>query len=165
MSNNKEHNNKAHTKQTQRYQRQRGSALTVAIFVIVVMSVLGAALVRLLGGSSAAVIAEVSGNRALNAANAGVELFLPALFPLNSETNNSVCPDTSLTQQASYDFSAHSSNSQNTGLQNCQVSVACRALDLGEGAVHFRVVANGQCQVGGDTFSREIVVEATDVGV
>ncbi|RUO66115.1 MSHA biogenesis protein MshP [Pseudidiomarina planktonica] len=150
--------------------KQRGSALTIAIFVIVVMGLLGIAIIRLLGGSSAGVIAEVSGSRALAAANAGVDLYLTELFPLDETApydagaNPSACPGTSLGGSAEFtqDFASHT---QTTGLQNCEVEVQCRQLDLGNGQTHFRLEATGICTVGGDVYSRQLQLEASDASL
>lgn len=149
--------------------KQRGSALTIAIFVIVVMGLLGIAIIRLLGGSTQGVIAEVSGSRALAAANAGIELYLTELFPLDTTApydagaNPLVCPATSLGGSAEFtqNFASHT---ETTGLQNCQVEVQCRQLDLDEGT-HFRLESTGICTIGDAVYSRQIQVEASDANL
>lgn len=141
--------------------QQHGSALTVAIFVIVVMALLGVALVRVVGGSSASVVAEVSGARALAAANSGLELFLPNLFPLNQTSAAvAVCPDVSLSSVANYDFGTQAA------LGSCEATVQCRQLGLPNSAgTHFRIESTGICRVGGETFSRAVLMEVTDATV
>ena len=62
----------------------RGSALIMAVFVIVVMTVLGAALMRILSASAESVAYEVLGTRALAAAQTGAQWQLQQVFPLNS---------------------------------------------------------------------------------
>lgn len=141
--------------------KQRGSALTVAIFVIVVMALLGVALVRVVGGSSASVVAEVSGARALAAANSGLDLFLPNLFPLGQDfAAAAACPSTVLTPVATYDFG------DQAALASCESVVQCRQLALPGGTVtHFRIEAVGTCVIGSETYSRAVLMEATDATV
>ena len=55
------------------YQSQRGSALIVAIFVIVVTSLLVATLSGLLRTSNESVVTEVYGTRAFTAAQSGLQ--------------------------------------------------------------------------------------------
>ncbi|MEX1222875.1 MAG: hypothetical protein WEA82_12285 [Idiomarina sp.] len=156
--------------QHQSRSKQRGSALTIAIFVIVVMGLLGIAIIRLLGGSSAGVIAEVSGSRALAAAGAGIDLYLTELFPLDTTApydpgaDPAACPATTLGGSAEFtqDFASHT---QTTGLQNCQVEVQCRQLDLDGQGTHFRLQATGICDVGDAVYSRQLQVEATDANL
>ena len=69
---------------------QRGSMLVIALFVIIVMALLGLTLSRLLSSSSDAIIHEVYGQRALNAARAGVEEQIALAFPINGSASCSV---------------------------------------------------------------------------
>lgn len=62
--------------------KHRGGALVVAIFIIVVMSILGIAMVRILGDLSRATVSEVYGARAYAAARSGAEIFLTDLFSI-----------------------------------------------------------------------------------
>ena len=66
--------------------KQKGSMLVIAVFVIIVFSLLGLTLTKLLASSSDAIIHEVYGQRALNAARSGVEQAISAAFPLSSGT-------------------------------------------------------------------------------
>ena len=142
--------------------KQRGAALAGVIFIIVVMALIGAALVRLLSSGSSAVVSEVSGSRAYHAAQSALQLTLTDLFPLNSNTaNTSLCsarvvgnPEPLL---ATYAFSA-------PGLASCSADVYCDQLALNPPfqGYHFRLRAEGVCTVGSETYSREILVEASD---
>ncbi|HBY85826.1 MAG TPA: type II secretory pathway component, partial [Colwellia sp.] len=61
---------------------QRGSALVLALFIIVVTTLLGAALVRMISANSETIAYEVIGTRAYQAAQAGAQRKLSELFPL-----------------------------------------------------------------------------------
>ena len=64
-----------------------GSSLVMALFIIVLMSILLLALGRQLISSSKSVSIEVQGNRAFNAAQSGLQLGLTQLYPLNATAN------------------------------------------------------------------------------
>lgn len=130
--------------------RQKGSALTMAVFIIVVLGLLTTVLIRLLAGSSEATVTEVYGQRALNAAGSGADLYLAELFS-DSSIN---CPDESLS----------SSPTTTYPLEYCKAEVRCRKLDLSavNNTIHYRILSSGVCGVAGEIYSREIIVEATD---
>ncbi|MDX1677895.1 type II secretory pathway component [Arsukibacterium sp.] len=91
--------------------KQQGSALVVAVFVIVVMLALVLALSRILLSSSDSVVYEVQGTRALFAAQSGLELALTELFP-RSGTANCI--------SWTFNFTA-------AGLTGCETQVQCTA--------------------------------------
>jgi len=141
--------------------KQRGSALIVAVFIIVVIAALAAGLTKILSASSDQVISEVLGTRAMLAAEAGNERVLAQLFPI--DTSASVC----LASQQQY-FTAV------TGLMNCNVRTLCTERTTG-GLDYYSVVSTGVCKAalvgGGDAsdltcgssevcVSRSIEVEA-----
>ena len=70
--------------QLKAHRRQSGSALVTAIFVLVIMTLLGSALIRMQSSSAETVVYEVIGTRAYAAAQAGVQWQLTELFPLNT---------------------------------------------------------------------------------
>jgi MSHA biogenesis protein MshP len=141
--------------------QQRGAALAVAVFIIVVMSLIGTAMVRILGDSSSATVSEVYGARAQAAARTGAELFLVDLFPHDAPVNSSLCtdrtPDPPAQARAEQVFSIN-------GLTNCSTTVYCDKAVLSSpySGVHFRIVAEGNCEVGDMTYSKEIILEASD---
>ncbi|AOW77499.1 hypothetical protein A3Q34_11905 [Colwellia sp. PAMC 20917] len=143
---------------------QQGSALVIAVFIIVVMTVLGLALIRLLNTSSESVAYEVMGTRAYATAQIGVQWVGREIFPLGtgaalhcdgstvSVNNNSfVSPQT---------LNPPSGISNNDGLANCQISsLICKDLKY-DGVAYFTITSTGQCNVGGIITSRTIVIEA-----
>jgi MSHA biogenesis protein MshP len=129
--------------------KQRGSALVLAIFIIVVMTLLGSALVRMIGVNAETIAYEVIGTRAYQAAQAGVQRKMSELFPLNPGV--SVCEDNIVP----YDFSAIE------GLENCKAEIVTCNLDaLVKGISYYTVTSTGQCSVAGVFTSRKIEMKA-----
>lgn len=78
------------------YRKQRGGALIVAIFVIVVMSLMAAAMIRIDWSSQDTTTREVLGTRAWFTAHSGNEMMLNLLFPIGvSGANATVCNSSS----------------------------------------------------------------------
>lgn len=127
---------------------QSGSSLVMALFIIVLMSILLLALGRQLISASNSVSIEVQGNRAFNAAQSGLQLGLTQLFPLNSTANCAVL-------SASFSFNQ-------PGLQNCRAVLRCMQVTNPDvlGRPLFRVTSTGTCQTGDLNSSRVVVMEA-----
>lgn len=68
------------------YSKQRGSALMVAIFVMTVMAVMAAAMIRIDWSGQTTTTREVLATRAWFAAHSGNEYLLSRLFPLGQTT-------------------------------------------------------------------------------
>ncbi|MDX1303799.1 MshP protein [Photobacterium sp.] len=76
------------------YKKQQGSALMVSIFVIVVMSVMAAAMTRIGWSSQDITTKEVLGTRAWFTAHSGNEVMLSRLFPIGqSSAKPTACVD------------------------------------------------------------------------
>ena len=123
----------------------QGSALLLALFTLVVMSLLGISLMRLLHSQSQATGFEVYGTRALMVAESALELQLTELFPLVGAANCVASTD--------YDLSSIE------GLHGCRAQVTCQPLAVNElNSTLYQLVAIGRCQAG--DFRTERVVEA-----
>ena len=141
--------------------QQRGAALAVAIFIIVVMSILGVVMIRILGNLGQANVSDVYSARAYAAARSGAEVFLTDLFPLNSPVAAEQCQvrsadiPTNLVFSTSYEVS---------GLNSCHVEVRCDRIDLEPpfSGTHFRITSQGRCNAGDMTYSRQLILEAAD---
>ena len=94
---------------------QRGSAIMVALFVIVIMALLAAAMGRFLVDSGEKNTVEVRGVRALMAAQSGLEIALYQLFPNRSGAE---LPAACTKVAASRTFD------KDPGLSGCRVSVS-----------------------------------------
>ena len=127
---------------------QRGSALVIAVFIIVVMLMLALSLLGLLRSSSETVVYEVQGSRTLFAAQSALELALTELFPLNAGTQNCAA----LTPEHSF---------TGTTASQCTVSIRCKAYQpaAGEAAALFQLTSTAQCQVGEVQTRRTVLLE------
>lgn len=120
--------------------RMRGSALMIALFVIVVMALLAAAMGRFLVDSGEKNTVEVRSVRALLAAQSGLEVALYRLFPKRSlaqPTPPAVCPATSTLNFAN-----------NPGLTNCQAAIRCTMVPVtynGSVTNGYRLESVGTC--------------------
>ncbi|ELR66327.1 MSHA biogenesis protein MshP [Photobacterium marinum] len=112
--------------------RQQGSALIVAIFVITVMAVMAAALVKINWSQSDTTTREVLGTRAWFAANSGIEWGLNRLFPVGDPNVTGRCDN---------------SNPSFSNFHNCQVAVSCQAIDV-DSVIHYHLESTGSCGSG-----------------
>lgn len=134
----------------QSIRHQNGSMLVIALFVIIIMALLGLAMVRLLSASADAVIHEVYGVRALQAAQSSLELKIQEAFPLTQD-------------------GAGSCNSTNTkafvnvpGLENCFTITSCSLTNgfVGETTEYYSFQSTGICAAGKVIASRTVAVDA-----
>lgn len=152
-------------KATASNKHQQGSSLVIAIFILVVMMLLGAALTRVLSTGSEAVAFEVVGTRAFQAANIGVQHRLALIFPLTGDSFH--CSGENIVTSGA----SHSTNdptvpailanlSSVNGLQNCRVEqMSCEDFKV-DGVVYYQITSEGQCDIGGEVTSRTVEVEA-----
>ncbi|MFD2167780.1 hypothetical protein ACFSJY_16120 [Thalassotalea euphylliae] len=141
-------------------QRQGGSILVLALFILVVMFLLGAALARLLSSGAEATAYEVLGTRAFQAANSGAQLKLLDVFPLDTATpqNCSAGDATTPTDSATNNYSFVNVD----GLNNCSATVSCNMQEV-DGVYYYQLTSTGQCVIDsaeGVTTSRTIELEA-----
>lgn len=131
--------------------KQRGSMLVIALFVIVIMSLLGLTMVRLLSASADVVIHEVYGTRALQAAQSSLEQQIQIAFPLTQDGAGS-CDGT--LRQTDY--------SNVSGLENCLAFSSCAQTSGfdGETITHYSFESEGTCSAGKVTASRKLAVDA-----
>jgi len=131
--------------------KQKGSALVMAIFIIVVMTLLGSALVRMVSSNAETIAYEVIGTRAYQAAQAGAQRKLSELFPLLP--NNGLCIG-----NVDYDFSTVK------GLETCKaINVSCLESATVSGVTYYIVTSTGRCNVAGAYTSRQIEINARNL--
>ena len=138
-------------KQAYLYSRQqRGSMLVIALFVIVVMAFLGLTLTQLLSSSNDKVIYEVLGQRAMNAARAGIECRIADTFPIAGAQ--------------AYCTSAQDKQFNNVpGLENCGYHTTVTNKTVQDGSTtlsYYQFSSTGQCQVGNVVVSRTVYIDA-----
>ena len=140
---------------------QRGSAIMIALFVIVIMALLAAAMGRFLVDSGEKHGVEVRGVRALMAAQSGLEIALYRLYP-NDHWQARQCDALTLTPFAV------------PGLVDCEAEVSCQRIAVsaaGGTQTGYRFRSEGRCgdprQSGPSpdfAVSRTLVAEAFDGG-
>ncbi|WKE66026.1 type II secretory pathway component [Gallaecimonas kandeliae] len=128
--------------------RQQGSALVVAVFIIVVMSLLVAGMAALLGRQSGTVVYEVLGSRAFLAAQTGLQEGLVKLFPLDQAPQ--AC------------FAHYSQPLKGSGLEGCSFTLSCQEQGSSDSSLPGKVAqltSTGSCQAGTVSTSRTLVME------
>lgn len=124
---------------------QRGSMLVIALFVIIVLALLGLTMTRLLSSSSETIIYEVLGQRAINAARAGVECAVADEFGAG-------CSNPTFKE-----FSGV------VGLEGCSYEVTPVSKSIEDGAKNFTYwtySSTGQCTAGKINVTRFVYVDA-----
>ncbi|MGB1197560.1 MAG: pilus assembly PilX family protein [Thalassotalea sp.] len=132
--------------------RQQGSALVIAVFIIIVMTLLGTALIRMLSTEAEAVAYEVIGTRAFQAAQSGMQWQLQQVFPLNS--TGIACPSANSTQ----DYENIGNDAK--GLQHCMATLSCQSFVHTDGVRYYQLESVGQCEVAEIITSRKLLVDA-----
>lgn len=136
-------------------ERQSGSALVIAIFVLVIMTLLGSALIRMQSSSAETVVYEVMGTRAYAAAQTGIQWQLKEVFPLNTigiiRCKRNSDGDIEINE---LDISGV------TGLENCKFDISCDDSISHEGVQYYKLTSTGSCSVAGVETSRTLEIEA-----
>lgn len=132
--------------------RQSGSALVIAIFVLVIMTLIGNALIRMQSSTAEAVVYEVMGTRAYAAAQTGIQWQLSEIFPLNT-ASVTLCKANIVEPTIS----------GVTGLENCQFEVTCDDSISHDGVQYYTLTSLGTCSVAGVETSRTIEIEARNI--
>ncbi|MCM2678591.1 hypothetical protein [Echinimonas agarilytica] len=126
--------------------RQKGVGLVIALFTIIVMSLLAMSLIRLLSDAGRSVAVEVYGTRALLAAQSGAELAMVKVFPLSNGAGEACFSD----ETVSF------ANAQ--GLKNCTVSISCSQVSQ-DSVSYYTLQAVGACSAGADSIAVERAIE------
>ena len=125
---------------------QCGFSLPVAIFILVVLALLGAAMVGIMLNSSRALGSAVLSTRAFFAAQSGAQYALAQLFPLTGAPASCAAAYPTLTFTAS-------------GLAGCNAVVSCSSQTIGS-QIYYTLNSTGSCSAGGDSAVRQIQVQA-----
>jgi len=130
---------------------QRGSALVIAIFVIIVMTLLGVGLVNMLSSTSESIAYEVLGTRTYHAGQTGLQWQLQRTFPI---AGTGSCNNGDETQQLA----------GVSGLSQCQFTVNCTSTNV-NGVTHYNITSVGQCDdlSGSVITTRQFEVNAKDL--
>lgn len=140
---------------------QQGVSLILAIFILVVLSLLGAAMINILSAGGESVAREVLSTRALYVAESGAQRALREIFPPGSTTGQTAVCDT-LQSTAGADYPSSSL----AGLQGCstfQAEIDCsRVFIAATGANYFTLTSTGRCGPAGEQAVRVVQIQARD---
>lgn len=140
-------------------QKQKGSALMMSLFIMIILILLGSALVKILSTGGEATAQEVIGTRAYMAANSAMQAELQKLFPLNGAAKQ-------CNANAPYDFS--STGTDIDGLFHCKAATTCTnyATHPTTGELFYRLTSTGKCASSAlQSDSKNIVVSSRTVQV
>ena len=132
--------------------KQRGNTLVIAVFVIVVLGGLVAALASLLRTSSESVVIEVLGARSYLAAQSGLEQAMMEVYPLNNSADTNCGVD-----GTEYSFVG------NQSLEQCSAAIRCDNENYTDKSntiyTHLVITADGLCTAGSQRASRQLQIE------
>ena len=134
-------NSHCHTKLLLKKRKQSGSALVMAVFIIIVMSLLGATLVNMLDSSQEGVAYEVLGTRAYTAAQSGLQWQLSQVFPL--QLSGATATSVNCASQALIDANTPTFNNVD-GLSQCSIRVSCTDF-VHANVTYYTITSTGQC--------------------
>ncbi len=137
--------------------KQSGSAIVIAIFVIIVISLLGASLISLQRDSAEGTSYEVYAARAYLSAYSASEIALAQLFPLNAASAGLATCAAVTVEPTLPD--------NNAGFHGCtDIKVICSSTLASAGlATRYKVVSTATCQSSQINTRRQITVEATNL--
>jgi len=145
------------SRNTYSFQKQRGSAIIFAIFVVVIISLLGAALVSLQRDSAQGSSYEIYASRAYLSAYSASEIALVNLFPLDSsEALAENCSEATSTVTLPDD----------TGFHGCNASYQCEILTPTNSdslPTLYKVVSTAVCKNAQIVTRRQITIEAVSL--
>ena len=134
--------------------KQRGSALTMAIFMIVVFSLLGLVMIKVISAGSENLSYEVLGLRAYTAADSGLQWGLQQLFPLSPVVIE--CADIDFTNVPTL---------QIEGLAQCQIE-NLQCTDFVEaGTRYYTMTSTGTCTGAEVSTSRTLQIDARSLSL
>ena len=122
--------------------RQRGFSMPIAVFILVIMTLLGTAMIQLVSTSHMSIANETLSTRAFYAAESGAQYGMNLLFPLDG-TLPGCFADTTL-------------NFNVNGLNGCSATTVCNFDGDFNGNAHYTIASTGQC----DNAIRQIQVGA-----
>lgn len=134
--------------------KQTGSAIILAIFIIIIISLLGASLVSLQRDNATGTNYEVYAVRTYMAAYSASEIALLELFPLGDSVSQTSCADVT---------SNPTLPGGDAGFHGCEVDVTCSLPASGGVATRYQIVSTAVCKTSLINTRRQITVEAMDL--
>ncbi|MCP3908395.1 MAG: hypothetical protein GY712_10320 [Oceanicoccus sp.] len=130
--------------------KQQGFSVVMAVFIIVVLGMLAAAMIKFLSAGAESVAREIISARALMAAESGAQRKLNEIFPPGGATDTSRC-----VADTPYTFGGIE------GCSNTSVSVACQFAVV-DSVNYFTVNSTGRCGPLSEQAVRIVEVQAKD---
>ena len=124
--------------------RQRGFSLAIAIFIIVIMALLGAAMVSIMQRSQQSVSTAVLSTRAFFAAQSGAQQALATLFSLDGSAASCLATYPTI-------------NYTSSGLAGCSALATCSSEVIGS-KTYYTLNSTGSCGHSGDRAVRQVEV-------
>lgn len=132
---------------------QKGFSIPMAVFILVVVSMLGVAMINTLNRGQESVAREVVSLRALLAAESGAELGLNCVLEGSGcGCSNANAGFTAMTDLAPITFTGD-------GLASCTADVSCRAVEV-DSIDYYTIRSNGRCGPASDGAFRIVEVQA-----
>lgn len=134
------------------FNKQRGLSLVIAIFILVVLSLLGAAMINILSIGTESVAREVLSTRALFAAESGAERKLNEIFNPGGSVEPGECTNETYAQ------------ADLGGIQGCadlSVVISCVLVPV-NGINYFTITSEASCGATGSAAVRRVQVQASD---
>ena len=125
--------------------KQQGFSLPAAIFILVIMALLAAAVVSIFDKGTKGVSQEILSTRAFYAAESGAQYVLGQLFDLTGGAANCAA-------SSNLTFNA-------TGSAGCSSSMTCGSVTIGS-EVFYTINSTGTCATGPDRAVRQIQLMA-----
>lgn len=120
---------------------QQGSMLVLAMFAIVVLSLIGISMASMVQSSEKTIVYEVMGERAEQASLVGIEILAHAIKPVNG--NLHIC-------ETSFNLDSLVVNTQ--GFEGCTIVVRCTTRSIpvsgNQTEYHYEIKSTGTCAAG-----------------
>ena len=126
--------------------RQKGFSLPVAIFILIIMALVGAAAVSILDSSQQGLSSEVLSTRAFFSAESGAQYALAQLFTLDGSAASCQSPYPTV-------------NLTSTGFAGCSAVVNCTSATIGSD-IFYTITSTGTCDMAGALSVRQIELMA-----
>ena len=122
--------------------------MPIAIFILVIMTLLGTAMIQLITTSHMSIANETLSTRAFYAAESGAQYGMNRLFPLTGPPAPGCFIGT-----ITLNFTVN-------GLNDCSAAVSCSDEGSFNGNDHYTIISTGQCGTGNDVAIRQLQVGA-----
>jgi len=121
--------------------QQQGSMLVIAIFILVVISLLAASLSRILSSTADSVANEVYSAKAYFAADSGMEY---GIYQVLNNPSLSTAECDTFPDAGSLSFVL----TNEVGLENCQIQISCQIIPIDANNNQFYLNSTGTCDGG-----------------